>query len=75
MWIEMLQTWTIPPDRMYLKGSKYDLPENILKQIRAKRRQLWKPAIASWLDASIIPNFGVAEQPPVDAGAGPEVQD
>jgi hypothetical protein len=73
MWIEMLETWTIPLDRIYLKGMKYDIPLKTLNQIRAKGRHLWRKTIAPWLDASIIPNYGVPERPPVHAGSEPEV--
>ena len=74
MWIKMLETWA-GPTGIYLKGMRYDLPENILKQIRAKGRRLYEKTVAPWLDASILPNFGKPEQPAVHAGTGPEIQD
>lgn len=67
MCIVMLETWTSYP-HLYLKGMKYDLPLKILNQIRAKGRHLWRKTVAPWLDASIIPNHGVPEQPAVHAG-------
>ena len=70
MWIEMLETWICYPHQ-YLKGMKYDVPLKTLKQIQVKGRHLWRKTVAPWLDASIIPNFGVAEQPAVPAGKRP----
>ncbi len=75
MWIEMLETWTIPPDRMYLKGSKYDIPLKTLNRIRAKGRHLWRKTVAPWLDASIIPGPGVAERPAVHPGEEQKLPD
>jgi hypothetical protein len=75
MWIKMLETFTVPPHGIYLKGMKYDVPEDILKQIRAKGRRLYEKAAPPWLDASILPHLREPAGPAIDAGEGQEVQD
>jgi hypothetical protein len=74
MWITILETFA-GPSGLYLKGLKYDLPETIVRQIRAKGRKLWQKTIAPWEYASICPDLRIPEQPPVQPAQQPAVPD
>jgi len=71
MWIEMLETFVLPPASQYLKGMKYDLPKKTVDQIRAKGKHLWRKTKAPWTDASIVPDMRKPEQPAVQPAEQP----